>query len=363
MQDMHTHLSRLRRLAYSLCITLLTLVLLATYTKSSLSVANDACRDHTLFAQQSCRARLRLDRALWQAQLGGIAEAQLQSVYVGEARISQSVTGSYARQSQGYQHLLLQLESIMLTQTQRRARTLLSQLHSEASAWGRAHPYVDRYDRKSYVLDNGYADQGIGALLDAQLVTAHTMQALQRVIAQTQDTLFNLQMLESDAREQRPFNVVHPVDSQFLAHYSLQGGQVLLVSLVGQAMRVYQHGKLERAFLVTTGRPDHPSLPGLWRTLIRFSPTVFVSPFPAHSPDWFPPTLIHYAILYHIGGYFLHDAWWRANYGPGTQFPHADASGNTLFSGSGSHGCINLSERAAAWLYHHTDWNTTIVIY
>jgi lipoprotein-anchoring transpeptidase ErfK/SrfK len=147
-----------------------------------------------------------------------------------------------------------------------------------------------------------------------------------------------------------------------IKHYQLTG-QIIIVSLAGQAMRLYQDGKLVRAFLVTSGRPERPSLPGLWSIQGRLSPTIFKSSDPRNSPYWYPDTPIHYAMLYHDGGYFIHDSWWRDDYGPGTQFPHADSSGDQQFAGNGSHGCINLQEGQAAWLYNHTDWNTTVVVY
>jgi lipoprotein-anchoring transpeptidase ErfK/SrfK len=106
-----------------------------------------------------------------------------------------------------------------------------------------------------------------------------------------------------------------------------------------------------------------PSLPGVWPTLDRKSPTIFKSPDPPGSPFWYPDTPINYAILYHWGGYNVHDAWWRADYGPGTQFPHTDSGGDQTFAGNGSHGCINMQEDQAAWVYNHTDWNTTIMVY
>jgi lipoprotein-anchoring transpeptidase ErfK/SrfK len=128
-------------------------------------------------------------------------------------------------------------------------------------------------------------------------------------------------------------------------------------------MRVYQNGKLIRAFHVTTGRVELPSVPGVWPVLDRESPTIFRSSEPRSSPYWYPDTPINYAILYHQGGYFVHDSWWRANYGVGTNFPHYDTGGDETFAGNGSHGCINLPEDQAAWVYNHTDWNTLIVVY
>src|SRR6266699_3011866 len=105
------------------------------------------------------------------------------------------------------------------------------------------------------------------------------------------------------------------------------------------------------------------ALPGIWTVQNRQSPTEFKSTDPPGSPFWYPPTHINYAILYHWGGFFVHDAWWRVNYGPGTQFPHYDTGGDETFSGNGSHGCINMQEDQAAWVYNHTNWNTIIAVY
>ncbi|MFL5703233.1 MAG: L,D-transpeptidase, partial [Ktedonobacteraceae bacterium] len=84
---------------------------------------------------------------------------------------------------------------------------------------------------------------------------------------------------------------------------------------------------------------------------------------PPDSPYWYPPTPINYAINYHSDGYFIHDAWWRGNFGPGTQFPHYDVGGDEAYARNGSHGCINMPENDAAWLYANTNYNTQIIVY
>ncbi len=256
------------------------------------------------------------------------------------------------------------LEATLRTaQLRNQAHSLLSQFHDEVNHWGNAHIYHDSYDGRNYLLDSGYTQQGMGTLLDAMVAGAYTDKAFQTMIDKTENLLFNLRMLEADYRDQMPFDAVHATDLQLLQHYQLQKKQVVVISLVEQTVRVYQGSKLVQAFLVTSGRPEHPSLPGVWPTANRFSPTIFTSPFPEGSSFWFPPTTINYAILYHLGGYFIHDSWWRSVYGPGTQFPHPDVSENSAFSNSGSHGCINLPEQAAGWLYQHTNWDTTILVY
>ncbi len=243
------------------------------------------------------------------------------------------------------------------------ARYLVKEFHQEAAAWAKAHPYYDSYDGHTYALDSGYMQAGIGASIDNDLNGAQTTSDFEAMVAEAQNALFNLHMLEADFNDHTPWNQPHASDLAAIEHYKLQNRTVLMVSLVEQVMRVYRNGRLLRSFYVTTGRAELPSLPGVWATLDRRSPTIFKAADPKGSPYWFPDTPIKYAILYHWGGYFVHDAWWRASFGPGTQFPHQDAGGDTAYNFDGSHGCINLSESDAAWVYQHTDWNTLIVVY
>lgn len=243
------------------------------------------------------------------------------------------------------------------------AHYLVKQFHLEVDAWSKAHPYKDTYDGHVYALDNGYMNAGIGAVLDSDLTSTDTTAGFEAVIAEANNALFNLNLFEKDYNDQNSYNQVHATDTQMLSHYHLSKKQVLVVSLAEQAMRVYQNGVLVNSYHVTTGRQELPSLPGVWSVLDRKSPIIFTAGEPKGSPYWFPDTPINYAILYHFGGYFVHDAPWRANFGPGTQFPHNDASGTTAYNFDGSHGCINLQESDAGWVYNHTDWNTAIVIY
>ncbi len=266
-----------------------------------------------------------------------------------------------------YQKFAVQVDADMAAMQndllQGEASYLIKQFHQEVATWGQAHLYHDAFNGQNYVLDAGYMSAGIGSDLDTALSYAYTPDDYQSVVDEAQNALFNLKLLEQDSADKTPYNQVHATDLAMLNHYQLQNKQVLMVSLVEQAMRVYQNGKLVNAFQVTTGRNELPSVPGVWPTLDRLSPTVFKSPDPPGSPYWYPDTPIHYAILYHAGGYFVHDSWWRVNYGPGTQFPHYDTGGDQSFAGSGSHGCVNVQEQQAAWVYANTNWNTMIVIY
>ena len=144
--------------------------------------------------------------------------------------------------------------------------------------------------------------------------------------------------------------------------YGNMQGKVVVVSLYEQALRTYNNGQLVKAMQVTTGEVKHPSLPGAWTVEQKQSPTKFKSVVPKGDPDWYPDTPIEVAMLYHSGGYNLHDAWWRNDYGPGTQFPHADSSGNQS-AFEGSHGCVNVQEDNAHWLYDFVEVSTPVIIY
>jgi len=174
--------------------------------------------------------------------------------------------------------------------------------------------------------------------------------------------LTNFHAYEANASDKTSWKQAHATDLQLLKHYNALNQKVVVISLGEETMRVYQNGHLVKAFQVTTGQPAKPSLPGDWSVEEKQSPTVFRSDEPKSSPYWYPDTPINYAMLYHSGGYFLHDSWWRDNYGFGTQFPHADSSGDS-FSYTGSHGCINIQESNAAWLYSFVDVNTPVIIY
>ena len=241
---------------------------------------------------------------------------------------------------------------------------LVNALDHEANTWGNAHAYHDKFDGKNYVLTAGYTLPGIGYWLNRELGWTYLPSDYQAVVDEENNEFFNLHMLEQDYSDRTPYNKVHATDMLMMQHYpSLQHGMVLMVSQVEQAMRVYLNGKLIRSFQVTTGRVERPALPGVWTVQDRKSPDQFKSSDPPGSPYWYPPTPIHYAILYHWGGFFVHDAWWRVNFGPGTQFPHYDVGGDESFAGNGSHGCVNMQENDAAWVYANTDWNTQIAMY
>lgn len=238
------------------------------------------------------------------------------------------------------------------------AQQLLNQFHQEVTAWGNTHQYTDKSNGKSYPLDYAYDQQGIGGSLDHTLSQASSQAAIDLL----QSELTNLHAMETNYNDPTPFNQAHSTDSSLLSHYKLNSGVVIVVSLLEQSMRVYQNGQLLKAFQITTGRYEAPTLPGSWQILQHQGPVTLKSAYPQSSPYWFPPTTVHYALGFHGGGYLICDSWWRANYGPGTQFPHYDSSGEAI-AGNGSTGSVNVSEADMAGLYNLAQVNTSVIVY
>jgi hypothetical protein len=279
---------------------------------------------------------------------------------------SDQQTLQQAKTNASYMAALATLQShvkaIQIPAMKTESQSLQHQLQQEVSNWGQSHLYHDTYDNTTYHLGFEYGATGIGAWIQSELSSAQTMADYQQAIEDLNMYLTNFQAMTTNASDKTPFNKVHKTDIQLMQHYGMMNTKVVVISLAEQVMRVYQNGKLVNTFLVTTGRPDKPSPPGTWWVEGKKSPTVFKATVPKSSPYWYPDTPINYAMQYHSNGYFMHDSWWRSDYGPGTQFPHQDSSGD-IFSSQGSHGCVNMAKDNAGWLYSYVEVFTHVVIY
>ncbi|HXZ03552.1 MAG TPA: L,D-transpeptidase family protein [Ktedonobacteraceae bacterium] len=256
--------------------------------------------------------------------------------------------------------------SIQLPLVQGQAIYLLKQFHQEVTNWGNSHQYHDPYDGGVYNLDYEYDAQGIGSDADAAVQSAQTMDDYQSAIDLINNDFLHLRAMEADYSDKTPWNQPHATDISLMKNYNVFGpssGAVLVVSLIEQTLRYYNNGKLVRSFLIVSGQYLKPSPPGFWSIILREHPTQFKSTEPPGSAFWYPPTPIQYAMEYHAGGYFFHDSWWRADYGPGMNFPHSDSSGTTAFNGNGSHGCINMNPSDVQWLYSQIGWGTPVILY
>ncbi len=271
-----------------------------------------------------------------------------------------------AKTSTAYQAALASLNkhvaAIQIPAMKAESQSLQQQLQQQVTSWGKNHTYQDSYNNTTYPMGFEYGSTGIGAWVQSELSSAQTMTDYQQAVEDLNMYLSNFQAMMTNTSDKTLYNQVHQTDLQLLQHFGYMNSEVIVISLSEQAMRVYKNGKLVNAFQVTTGRPDKPSPPGTWWVEGKKSPTVFKANVPQSSPYWYPDTPINYAVQYHSNGYFIHDSWWRADYGPGTQFPHQDSSGDS-FSSQGSHGCVNMAKDNAAWVYSNVVLFTHILIY
>jgi len=254
------------------------------------------------------------------------------------------------------------VDAIKIPTLKTEIKSLQNQLQQGQTNWSQQHQYHDDYNNTNYPLGFEYGPNGIGGWVQQEFDSAQTLADYQQTIEDLNMYLTNFQAMTANAADNTPYNQVHQTDLQLMQHYGYMNKKIVVVSLYEQAMRVYQNGKLIKSFLVTTGRPERPSPPGTWWVEGKQSPTVFKATVPKSSPYWYPDTPINYAMQYHSDGYFLHDSWWRSDYGPGTNFPHQDSSGDS-FSSYGSHGCVNIQESNAAWLYNFVSLYTPVLVY
>ncbi len=243
--------------------------------------------------------------------------------------------------------------------------SLFQELQLDATNFGKQHTYYDSYDNKTYPrgYEYGSTNGATSSLwLQGELSGAKTMADYQQAIEDINMDLSNFHAMVADFSDATPYNQVHRSDIQLLQLNNYMKSNVVVVSLAEQVLRAYTNGKLVKAFQITTGQPDLPTPPGTWWVEGKKAPTVFKADVPQSSPDWYPPTPITYAMQFHSNGYFLHDSWWRTEYGPGTNFPHLDPGGSQ-YSLHGSHGCVNMSTDNAGWLYGFVKVYTNILIY
>ena len=132
----------------------------------------------------------------------------------------------------------------------------------------------------------------------------------------------------------------------------------VVVSLTKQDMTVYDGSNVLVHTLITSGGPETQTPVGTFHVLAKYSPYVMRSPWPKTSRLWYATTTVNYAILFRSGGYFLHDASWRSEFGPCSNTVDGIPGGNT----TGTHGCVNVPFSVEAWLYRWAQIGTVVQI-
>jgi len=134
--------------------------------------------------------------------------------------------------------------------------------------------------------------------------------------------------------------------------------KALTISLKEQVIRAYSHGQQVFWSYVTTGRPGLETDPGSFKVYWKVAPWTMHSPWPKGSPYWYPDSKVK-MVMWFNGGAGIHDAYWRAYYGPGTEYPHYDPYGED----NGTHGCVNVPYSNMVWLWNWTPTGTPVIVY
>ncbi len=196
-------------------------------------------------------------------------------------------------------------------------------------------------------------------MLQSELSSSQTLQDFQNTDSATALLSENLSEMIANAQTHTPYNQPHTADFTLMHYYGIMSGKVIIISLAEQTMRLYDNGNLVFTTYITTGEQSLPTPPGSWRIISKATNVLFTSPFPEGSKYWYAPTLVHYTLNFHQGGYFIHDAWWRTQFGPGSNLPHYDPNADN----NGSHGCVNVPLQQMGLVYEWAALNTPIIIY
>jgi len=134
--------------------------------------------------------------------------------------------------------------------------------------------------------------------------------------------------------------------------------KAITISLGEQVIRAYEHGQQVFWSYTTTGRPGLETDPGSFKVYWKVSPWTMHSPWPKGSPYWYPDSKVQ-MVMWFNGGDGIHDAYWRSRYGPGTNGPHYDPTGED----TGTHGCVNVPYNNMVWLWNWTPTGTPVIVY
>lgn len=134
--------------------------------------------------------------------------------------------------------------------------------------------------------------------------------------------------------------------------------QRIVVSLSQQRLWAYNGNHQFLTSPVTTGNRALPTPTGVFTILAKYHPFTFISPAPPGSQDYYPPSPVNYAMLFRVGGYYIHDAPWRSVFGPGSNAQTGTPGQNY----TGSHGCVNVPANTAYQLFQWATDGTPVLV-
>ncbi len=116
------------------------------------------------------------------------------------------------------------------------------------------------------------------------------------------------------------------------------------VDLSEQSMTVYEHATAVRRFIVATGMRGYETPPGEYAVWLKVRKQTMTGGSKA-SGDYYSIPNVEW-VNYFYGDYAIHGAWWRKVYG----YP-------------ASHGCVNVSQAEAEWLYSWMPIGTKVIVH
>lgn len=121
-------------------------------------------------------------------------------------------------------------------------------------------------------------------------------------------------------------------------------GRWIDVNLTTQRLHAYDGGRVVYTALVSTGIARYPTPTGTFRIQRKYRYDDMTGGSRARGDYYYLPNVPHCQYFY--AGYSLHGTYWHNNFG--TRM---------------SHGCVNLSQTDAAWLFGWTSIGTKVVIH
>jgi lipoprotein-anchoring transpeptidase ErfK/SrfK len=112
-------------------------------------------------------------------------------------------------------------------------------------------------------------------------------------------------------------------------------GREIIVDLSDSRTYAYEDGRLVRNVLVSTGRPETPTVLGDYTVQRKYVAQTM------SGPGYYLPDVPY--VLYFYAGYAFHGTYWHENWGTPM-----------------SHGCVNMPTPEAEWLYNWADVGTRV---
>jgi lipoprotein-anchoring transpeptidase ErfK/SrfK len=117
---------------------------------------------------------------------------------------------------------------------------------------------------------------------------------------------------------------------------------MIVVALGQQVLWAYRGGKIVMSTYVSTGRTGFETPPGSYTVLSKYPSQTMEGVI---GGEYYNVPDVPWVLYFTTGGHALHGTYWHDNFGTPM-----------------SHGCVNLPQDAAAWLYAWTPIGTPVQV-